>query len=456
MPSKESDEAYAKRMLARADKVLESIDEAFIVTQRGHKLRDMPTFRPEEVSLGPLLGTGGFGIVNEIKKFTLDEDVTGQSKEADDDKADDSTDNNKENGTDNNAPPIEPTPSKDENHESMPSKEDNHDFHYDINRARRVMSSRVIRNGKGRYALKRLHDDLNTLEKARGMVDLAVEAKFLSIVWHPNIIKMRGMASGPMVDDYFFIILDRLVDTLDKRMNRWHAMHKKYNRGVMCGLMKNKRGLGELLLEAMTIAYDLAAAFFYLHENRLVYRDIKPENIGFDFRGDVKLFDFGLCKNLAPHLKAKEGGYGYRLTGRAGSLPYMAPEVAKMLTYDTKCDCFSFAILLWEMLSCTPAFPDYSSLQYMDKVVTEQERLKVSKSWPPLTRLMIPEAWDDDPRKRPDMKRIAILIRGDLNDMTTDERILHRTKHLAGRSQHSFNEELIDAEDPQFAEKKEN
>jgi serine/threonine protein kinase len=34
------------------------------------------------------------------------------------------------------------------------------------------------------------------------------------------------------------------------------------------------------MIERMTVAYDLAAAFFYLHENRLIYRDIKPENIG--------------------------------------------------------------------------------------------------------------------------------------------------------------------------------
>lgn len=44
-------------------------------------------------------------------------------------------------------------------------------------------------------------------------------------------------------------------------------------------------------------------------------------------RGDVKVFDFGLCKSLSGKLKARDGGYGYRLTGKAGSLPYMAPEV---------------------------------------------------------------------------------------------------------------------------------
>ena len=57
---------------------------------------------------------------------------------------------------------------------------------------------------------------------------------------------------------------------------------------------------------------------------------------GFDIRGDVKVFDFGLCKSLSSKLKARDGGYGYRLTGRAGSLPYMAPEVVRMETYDTK------------------------------------------------------------------------------------------------------------------------
>jgi serine/threonine protein kinase len=168
----------------------------------------------------------------------------------------------------------------------------------------------------------------------------------------------------------------------------------------------------------------------------LVYRDIKPENIGFDVRGDVKIFDFGLCKNLAPELKSK--GYGYRLTGRAGSLPYMAPEVALMTTYDSKCDVFSFSILLWEILSLAPAFKGLSPTQFMEDVVVKHERLAVPKTWPPLTRLMLPEAWDQDPKVRPDMKRVAILIRGDLNDMTDDVKILRRTIHMTQRSNHSF------------------
>lgn len=166
----------------------------------------------------------------------------------------------------------------------------------------------------------------------------------------------------------------------------------------------------------------------------------QPENIGFDIRGDVKVFDFGLCKSLSPKLKARNNGYGYRLTGRAGSLPYMAPEVCKMETYDSKCDVFSFCILLWEILSLKQCCKGMTPSEFVEKVVIEGERFPISKSWPPLTRLMLPEGWDDDPRRRPDMKRVAILIRGDLNDLTTDERVLARTKHMLNRSAHSFSE----------------
>jgi serine/threonine protein kinase len=53
-----------------------------------------------------------------------------------------------------------------------------------------------------------------------------------------------------------------------------------------------------------------------------VYRDIKQDNIGFDVRGDVKIFDFGLCKGLLPSLKARDDKgkpvYGYNLTARTG------------------------------------------------------------------------------------------------------------------------------------------
>ena len=121
-------------------------------------------------------------------------------------------------------------------------------------------------------------------------------------------------------------------------------------------------------------------------------------------------------------------------------MPYMAPEVAECKNYDTKCDVYSFAILLWELLMLKPAFGGYSATKFVEEVVVKKERLPVPKAWPPLTRLMIPDAWDPDPRKRPDMKRVAIVIRADLNDLSDDESVRRRTQHMDDRSVHSQEE----------------
>ncbi len=62
---------------------------------------------------------------------------------------------------------------------------------------------------------------------------------------------------------------------------------------------------------------------FLTFARRIVYRDIKQENIGFDCRGDVKVFDMGLCKSLNPANRSKDRygrvAYGYLLTPRTGS-----------------------------------------------------------------------------------------------------------------------------------------
>lgn len=61
------------------------------------------------------------------------------------------------------------------------------DSHYDIREARTVLSKQVRRGKTARYAIKLLHRDLNDLERTRGMIDMALEVKYLSVLWHPNI-----------------------------------------------------------------------------------------------------------------------------------------------------------------------------------------------------------------------------------------------------------------------------
>lgn len=54
----------------------------------------------------------------------------------------------------------------------------------------------------------------------------------------------------------------------------------------------------------------------YFLPNRIIYRDTKPENIGFDVRGTAKVFDFGLSKELLDKDKIRTDQY--KASGRTG------------------------------------------------------------------------------------------------------------------------------------------
>jgi hypothetical protein len=61
--------------------------------------------------------------------------------------------------------------------------------------------------GSARYAIKRLRPDLNKLEYARGALDLAIEIKYMSLLWHPNIVKMRAVSETPRLSLDTFIVM---------------------------------------------------------------------------------------------------------------------------------------------------------------------------------------------------------------------------------------------------------
>lgn len=83
---------------------------------------------------------------------------------------------------------------------------------------------------------------------------------------HPNIVKMRGYNFGTMMKADAFFIMDRLYDTLDRRIEFWHKQKKAMS--GMFGLGKDKAALIQLMAERLIVAYDLAVAFAYMHEHK--------------------------------------------------------------------------------------------------------------------------------------------------------------------------------------------
>jgi len=106
-----------------------------------------------------------------------------------------------------------------------------------------------------------------------GVMDLAIETRFLAVVRHPNIIKMRAISSINPSQKHYFILLDRLYDTLTDRITAW-----KKKKAAMQGLQKIRDLKGDkkkrLFLDRLIVAYDLCSALNYLHRLNIVYRDL--------------------------------------------------------------------------------------------------------------------------------------------------------------------------------------
>ena len=98
-------------------------------------------------------------------------------------------------------------------------------------------------------------------------------------------------------------------------------------------------------------ASDTAKALHEAHVNGVIHRDIKPSNLILDRQGKIWVTDFGLARGLAD----------LSLTGSGdmlGTIRYMSPEQAsgKSALVDGRCDVYSLAVTLYELLTLRPAF----------------------------------------------------------------------------------------------------
>ena len=135
----------------------------------------------------------------------------------------------------------------------------------------------------------------------------------------------------------------------------------------------------------------------------------KPDNIGFDRNGTLKLFDFGLAKELKESERLDDGNF--RLTGFTGSVRYMAPEVCLGQPYELSCDAYSFSMLLWHMLALEPPFAMYSEKRVIERVQKKGKRPEVFKKWPRDIGNMLRLAWGEDTYERPSFVEIVSILK---------------------------------------------
>lgn len=326
-------------------------------------INHLPKLAYREITVGRIIGQGGFSLVNEISHIGLEEVNDTNDEQA---------------------------------------------------RLRKAFASSNNDRSHQRplFVLKTLRNDLPEEEQAKGVVDLAIEAEFLAVLSHPHIISMRAMGNCDPHSTSFFVILDRLVTTLDRRFNFWRKEVGE-NVGFWFGCCfgyccAKKHQLNRLWLQRLEVARDIARAIEYLHGKKIIYRDLKPDNLGFNGNNELKLFDFGLAKRLTPQIQTDNDLY--LLTGNTGSLRYMAPEVAIGLPYNQKADCYSFGILFWQICSLTTPYSGFSTKMHAERVVKGGYRPKPDQSWPASWVDMMKECWTREVKARPEFTKISSIL----------------------------------------------
>ncbi|XP_071390991.1 rhodopsin kinase GRK1b isoform X2 [Centroberyx affinis] len=177
------------------------------------------------------------------------------------------------------------------------------------------------------YANKKL--DKKRLKKRKGYDGAIVEKRILAKV-HSRFIVTLAYAFQTKTD---LCLVMTIMNGGDLRFHMYNVDEKNpgfnekrscfYTAQIICGLE-------------------------HLHQHRIIYRDLKPENVLLDDAGHVRLSDLGLAVELPP---GKE-----KTTGYAGTPGFMAPELLQKKEYDYTVDYFTLGVTLYEMIAAKGPF----------------------------------------------------------------------------------------------------
>ena len=148
---------------------------------------------------------------------------------------------------------------------------------------------------------------------------------------------------------------------------------------------------------AVRIASMLLAGIDYAHEAGVVHRDLKPANIMMT-RDDVpRIMDFGIASHLSQAEAGKTGDEGL-----SGTPSYLAPEYLSGAPYTPRCDVFAAGMVLYEMLTGSPAVKGENNYQTMFAMVKEDYARPSTKNPAVDERLeaIVMRALEKDPQAR--------------------------------------------------------
>eukprot|EP00943_MAST-04B_sp_MAST-4B-sp1_P003108 g3108.t1 len=218
-----------------------------------------------------------------------------------------------------------------------------YDINWDDNQALGSGATSTVRiainkTTKEKFALKTI--ELHRLPPAV-VQSLFEEVNIMRVLDHPNIIK----------------IIETFVD-----FKRLYIIMECCTGGELFDLLYEQPGAKFEEKKALALAIKMCSALNYLHQNKIIHRDLKLENFIFTRKGndgEVKLIDFGLSKAYLE---------GEHMRKVAGTSYYMAPEVLRG-DYSEEADMWSFGVVMFMLLSGRCPFGGHTDEQIQANVL---------------------------------------------------------------------------------------
>jgi serine/threonine protein kinase len=164
--------------------------------------------------------------------------------------------------------------------------------------------------------------------------------------------------------------------------------------GSLRAVLKRQEALS--LAQTMHLLTQICDALSAAHQMGVIHRDLKPDNIILDERGNFYLTDFGIAKNLQISQTATASG------AIVGTPAYASPEQIQGLDVTPQSDVYSLGIMLYEMLVGERPFIDANIMQLIMKHIQEPvpSLLKRRPDLPEAVDQVIQKATRKNPEER--------------------------------------------------------
>ncbi|KAF1784626.1 Protein kinase, ATP binding site [Phytophthora cactorum] len=213
-----------------------------------------------------------------------------------------------------------------------------------VYRGRRKYSGHIValkfvtKQGKSARDLENLRQEVSFLKNNRIQI-LGLNA-IVHCPWQINILRRLNHCNIIAMMDSF-------------ETDGEFCMVTEYAQGELFQVLEDEHSLPEE--EIRKIAIQLIQALHVLHSNRIIHRDMKPQNILIGSRQQIKLCDFGFARAIAHDTSL--------LRSIKGTPLYMAPELVQEKPYNYTVDLWSLGVILYELAVGKPPF-------YTDRIVS--------------------------------------------------------------------------------------